>query len=216
MKQKKYKCYWCGRKYVDLEKHTKNIHPGLIARSYDYNIEQKERMKTLSRANAVEIEIITGHNQYTAKKITVDNKIYISKELINNMFKQLDDFIIDESWRKDGYYILNINGKRTLEHRFILEQLGFDLTGKIKFGTASESQGLGTGKNDYTLELDAYKPVSDHAIGFAGLGYKKMGDPRGTNLRNVWLGSIGVSYKINPLTNLGIMADYRQKTLETS
>ncbi len=43
-----------------------------------------------------------------------------------------------------------------------------------------------------------------------------MGDPTGTNLRNVWLGSIGVSYKINPLTNLGIMADYRQKTLETS
>lgn len=94
--------------------------------------------------------------------------------------------------------------------------LSFDLTGKIKFGTASESQGLGTGKNDYTLALDAYKPIYNHTVGFAGVGYKKMGDPSGTNLRNVWLGSVGVSYKINPRTNLGIMADFRQKTLETS
>lgn len=33
---KKYKCFWCNKKFVDLEKHTKNKHPKLTARSYDY------------------------------------------------------------------------------------------------------------------------------------------------------------------------------------
>ena len=33
----KYKCFWCNKKYVDLIKHTKNIHPKLTPRSYDYN-----------------------------------------------------------------------------------------------------------------------------------------------------------------------------------
>ena len=35
-----------------------------------------------------------------------------------------------------------------------------DLTGKVKFATGSRSKGLGTGENDYTIMLDAYKPVS--------------------------------------------------------
>ena len=34
---------------------------------------------------------------------------------------------------------------------------GLDLTGKVKFATADENKGLGTGKNDYGLALDTYK-----------------------------------------------------------
>lgn len=33
---KKYKCFWCNKGFLDLEKHTKNMHPELSARSYDY------------------------------------------------------------------------------------------------------------------------------------------------------------------------------------
>jgi len=94
--------------------------------------------------------------------------------------------------------------------------LTLDLTGKIKFATASKTKRLGTGENDYILELDAYKPISDPATLFGGLGYKRIGDPDGINLNNVWFGSLGVSYRINPLNNVGIMADYRQSTLNTS
>ena len=36
MKAKKYTCFWCGKKFVDLIKHTNNMHPNLTARSYDY------------------------------------------------------------------------------------------------------------------------------------------------------------------------------------
>lgn len=43
-----------------------------------------------------------------------------------------------------------------------------------------------------------------------------MGDPAGVNLNNVWFGSLGFSYRLNTATSAGIVADYRQKTLETS
>ena len=91
-----------------------------------------------------------------------------------------------------------------------------DLTGKIKFATASKTKGLGTGQNDYIVELDAYKPISKPITLFGGLGYKRMGDPAGVNLNNVWFSSVGLSYKLNPSTSAGIMADYRQETLDTS
>lgn len=91
-----------------------------------------------------------------------------------------------------------------------------DLSGKIKFATASKSKGLGTGENDYTIALDGYKSVSNNATLFGGLGYKKTGDPKDVNLNNVWLGSFGLSYRLNPATSTGIMADYRQATLNTS
>jgi len=32
-----------------------------------------------------------------------------------------------------------------------------DVTGKIKFATADENKGLGTGENDYAVQLDAYQ-----------------------------------------------------------
>lgn len=91
-----------------------------------------------------------------------------------------------------------------------------DLTGKIKFATASTSKGLGTGENDYTVELDAYKPLNKAATAFGDIGYKLMGDPAGINLNNVWFASAGFSYRLNPSTSTGIMADLRQATLSTS
>jgi len=94
--------------------------------------------------------------------------------------------------------------------------LTLDVTGKIKFATASESKGLGTGKNDYIVALDAYKALGNPVTLFGGLGYKKMGDPDGVNLNNVWFGSMGFSYKFSPSNSAGLMGDYRQKTLDTS
>lgn len=94
--------------------------------------------------------------------------------------------------------------------------LTLDLTGKIKFSTASASKSLGTGKNDYTVEADAYKPLNKAVTLFGGVGYKLLGDPTGINLNNVWFGSAGLSYRINPATSAGFMADIRQATMNTS
>jgi len=91
-----------------------------------------------------------------------------------------------------------------------------DMTGKVKFATASTSKGLGTGENDYTVELDAYKSINKPVTLFGNIGYKKLGDPTGINLNNVWFGSTGFAYKFNPATSAGMMADIRQATLNTS
>ncbi|HPH06860.1 MAG TPA: hypothetical protein PL131_13400 [Methylotenera sp.] len=94
--------------------------------------------------------------------------------------------------------------------------LMLDLTGKIKFATASESKGLGTGKNDYTISLDAYKSVAHSLTLFGDIGYKVLGDPSGVKLDDVWFSSAGVSYKINPSSSAGMMANIRQATQSTS
>ncbi len=109
-----------------------------------------------------------------------------------------------------------LSATRTVANLGETHPLTLDLTGKIKFATASSSKGLGTGENDYVVELDAYKPLGKPVTLFGGVGYKRMGDPSGVNLNNVWLGSLGLSYKVNASTSAGIMADYRQKTLDSS
>jgi hypothetical protein len=91
-----------------------------------------------------------------------------------------------------------------------------DVTGKVKFGTASAARYLGTGENDYTLELNAYKVLNKTVTLFGDIGYRRMGDSTELKLNNVWLGSAGLSYKLFSSTNLGIMADLKQATQNTS
>lgn len=94
------------------------------------------------------------------------------------------------------------------ENGFVL-----DLVGKIKFGTADASLGLGTGKNDYALQADAVKTYG-RLSALGTLGYKKMGDPAGLDLRNVWFGSVGAAWKFSPTTSAGAMLDFKQASVE--
>ena len=88
-----------------------------------------------------------------------------------------------------------------------------DLTGKIKFGTADENRGLGTGKTDYSLQLDAYQAYGRFTP-FATLGYRWYGDPEGFDLINVYYGSLGLSYRISPSTSAGLAYDARNRIVE--
>lgn len=84
-----------------------------------------------------------------------------------------------------------------------------DLGAKIKFGTADETRGLGTGKNDYALQADIYKSLGP-GTAFFTLGKRKMGDPSGVDLRDPWYASVGWSQRLNPRTSVGLMYDFRQ------
>jgi len=88
------------------------------------------------------------------------------------------------------------------------------VTGKIKFGTADSTQGLGTGKNDYSLQTDLYQ-TTGKMTSFGGIGYKVYGSPASYTLNNVFFGSLGGSYKFNPKTNGGLMFSYKEKTIST-
>ena len=90
-------------------------------------------------------------------------------------------------------------------------RMGVDLGGKVKFATASRKRGLGTGENDYSLFIDLYKGVGATSL-FATLGYKWLGEPPGVRLNDVWFGSLGGAWKLNPVDSLGLSYDWREKT----
>jgi hypothetical protein len=89
------------------------------------------------------------------------------------------------------------------------DALALDLVGKAKLGTANENQGLGTGKNDYSAQLDAYYTI-DKTTAFATAGYKVVGVPAGFTLNNVAFGTLGASRKLGDKTTAGIMLDVMQ------
>lgn len=88
----------------------------------------------------------------------------------------------------------------------------FNLTGKVKLATADETRGLGTGSNDYTIEMGAYQPLTKNVDMFGSLGYRIKGDLPQTKLNNVWLGSVGFSFPWDKDTEFGLIYDFRQAT----
>jgi hypothetical protein len=96
-----------------------------------------------------------------------------------------------------GYQIYNVNALR------------LDLVGKVKLGTADPNKGLGTGKNDYSAEVDGYYVVRKTTF-FATAGYKIVGVPAGITLNNVAYGEIGASQKLDDINSVGGMLDVAQ------
>lgn len=91
------------------------------------------------------------------------------------------------------------------------QQYLIDLTGKVKLATADEDDGLGTGENDYSVQVDGYTPV-ERATAFGSLGYRFMGDGPGFELDNVLFGSLGFSYPVNDRVSSGAILDLRERT----
>ncbi len=94
-------------------------------------------------------------------------------------------------------------------------KLGADLTGKIKFGTADRDKGLGTGENDYFLQVDAYKTV-DRVTGFGSVGRAYLGSSPFIQLNNVWYLNLGASYQLNERDSAGLSFDARQRASASS
>jgi len=88
-------------------------------------------------------------------------------------------------------------------------KVAVDIGGKIKFGTANDAKGLGTGETDYSVQADAYKTY-DKVTALGTLGYRVLGNPAGVNLNNVWFASAGGSYKFSAETSGGVMLDWRE------
>ena len=69
---------------------------------------------------------------------------------------------------------------------------------KIKFPTADEDRGLGTGEFDETIGVDLSKQLIDRLFGYLTLAYTFIGDPPGTHLRNSFGWSVGAAYAVTP------------------
>lgn len=89
--------------------------------------------------------------------------------------------------------------------------IGLDLGAKAKFGTADENRGLGTGKNDYSVQADLFKPIGA-LTPFGSVGYRWYGDPTtpvAVDFKNVVYWSLGASYKLSQPTSVGVAYDHR-------
>lgn len=90
-----------------------------------------------------------------------------------------------------------------------------DLTGKVKFPTADEDEGLGTGEFDYTLQVDYFKPLGK-LTPMATVAYKIKGDPEGSELDNVFYLSAGADYRLNDTINFGATLDWQGASTSSS
>lgn len=90
-------------------------------------------------------------------------------------------------------------------------QSGFalDVGGRIKLPTADSARGLGTGKSDLALRLQAIR-TWDRTSWMLGVGYQWTGRPSGTDYRNVGQASLAADHRLNEDTSLGAIVDFRQ------
>jgi hypothetical protein len=93
------------------------------------------------------------------------------------------------------------------------QTFGVDLTGKVKFGTADENKGLGTGKNDYGLSLDTYKVLGNTTV-FGGVGWMKYGSSQYIKLKNGFNANVGAEYKLSTSDSIGAYYYYRERIAE--
>jgi len=91
----------------------------------------------------------------------------------------------------------------------------FELTGKVKLGTADEEKGLGSGETDYTAQIDVYQPVGDGGTLFLTAGYRWRGSPDAFELNDGMIGSVGASFKLSDATSAGLVFDYREAATDT-
>ena len=68
---------------------------------------------------------------------------------------------------------------------------------KVKFGTASASAGLGTGVNDYEAGVFLQQVATPELFPFAKIGYRVVGQPSGTDYRNIATYQVGATYALS-------------------
>jgi hypothetical protein len=117
--------------------------------------------------------------------------------------------IITGSRRKNsGFGDLYLSATYSIDSLYD-NQIYVDFTGRIKIPTANSSQGLGTGKVDYTAQIDVSK-LFGNIMPFATVGYRILGKTPEYTLQNSFFFSVGASYYLTYDTSIGISYDYRQ------
>jgi len=89
----------------------------------------------------------------------------------------------------------------------------YELTAEVKWGTASTRKNLGTGENDYSLSL--YTMYDKHDVmPFVSLGYLIIGDTSTINYDDVLFTTLGLNYQWSEKTLISVAYDYQQASVE--
>lgn len=88
--------------------------------------------------------------------------------------------------------------------------LNIDLTGKVKFGTADEGKGLGTGETDYYAQIDLYQNFGA-ITPFGNVGYRFLGSNSTFQLKDGAYATAGAAYRASTKTVVGAAYDWRSR-----
>ena len=91
-----------------------------------------------------------------------------------------------------------------------------ELIGRVKFPSASRSAGLGTGEYDAGVETELSWALFPRFTPFVDGGYRYLGSPPGFELDNVFVGSVGGTYRLLDVLNIGLLLDYQQAASSTT
>jgi len=102
-----------------------------------------------------------------------------------------------------------LEGKYALHH--VLDS-AFDFVpyAKVKFGTADEKKGLGTGENDFELGMGVRTRVAGRWFPFGRVGYRFIGQPPGRVLDDILTYRAGVSYALDRTNVFTVLFSGRQ------
>jgi hypothetical protein len=87
-----------------------------------------------------------------------------------------------------------------------------DVTGTIKFGTGDVEKNLGTGEDDYSVQLDVERNFDPTGV-FASIGYKVLGDPPGVDYDNVIFGNAGAMFRASDTASVGAVLHFQEEVL---
>jgi len=88
-----------------------------------------------------------------------------------------------------------------------------ELSGKVKFATADEDKGLGTGEESYTLQLEVSKRFGWFTP-FGAVGYRFIGSPADFDLDDKLFASGGFSARLGDRVSAGVVYDWAQSSVD--
>lgn len=95
---------------------------------------------------------------------------------------------------RDGIGDLSLGATYTIPAD-TLGGLEIGLGGRVKLPTSPQSRQLSTGETDYAVSADI-SYAAGNVIPFVNIGYRFLGDPEGTDLRNGPTASVGSSFAL--------------------
>ena len=86
---------------------------------------------------------------------------------------------------------------------------GIGLGGKLKLATGDESEGLGTGSNDGSFQVEGFQTMDRNTL-FGVVGYTVFGDSPIVEFENVLNVGVGVTHRLATGDSVGLAFDMRQ------
>lgn len=109
----------------------------------------------------------------------------------------------------------DITGSASYRFGAVLDDLNAGFTQRVKFPTASESRGLGTGRTDFYSQFDFYQTIGD-VTPFATAGYRVLGHSTRYPLKNGFYFGAGSHFRVSSDTVITATFNWSQRILAGS